>query len=54
MKNTFPITSSAGFNSSNSAFGPDTITASVPFSAPPTPPDTGQSICTMLRLASRP
>ena len=54
MKNTFPITSSAGFIASNSARGPDTITASVPFSAPVTPPLTGLSICTMLRLASRP
>ena len=35
---------------STSARGPDAITASVPFSAPVTPPLTGQSICTMLRL----
>ncbi|MET4515593.1 hypothetical protein ABIB81_004920 [Bradyrhizobium sp. I1.7.5] len=54
MKNTFPITSSAGLSSSNSALGPETITARVPFSAPPTPPETGQSICTMSRFASRP
>ena len=53
MKNTLPITSSAGFTASKSARGPDTITASVPFSAPPTPPLTGLSICTMLRFASR-
>ena len=32
--------------------GPDAITASVPFSAPLTPPLTGLSICTMLRAAS--
>ena len=31
--------------------GPDTMTASVPFSAPATPPLTGQSICTMLRVS---
>ena len=43
MKNTLPITPSADFTVSKSAFGPDTITASVPFSAPPTPPLTGQS-----------
>ena len=54
MKNTLPITPSAGFSRSQSARGPDTITASVPFSAPPTPPLTGQSICTMLFFASRP
>ena len=53
MKNTLPITSSAGLIASKSAFGPDTMTASVPFSAPPTPPETGLSICTMLRFASR-
>jgi hypothetical protein len=35
MKNTLPITSSAGFATSQSARGPETITASVPFSAPP-------------------
>ena len=54
MKNTFPITSSAGFTVSQSARGPETITASVPFSAPPTPPLTGLSICTMFFAASRP
>ena len=54
MKNTLPITSSAGFSTSKSARGPETMTASVPFSAPATPPETGLSICTMLRFASRP
>jgi hypothetical protein len=53
MKKTLPITSSACFTVSNSARGPDTITASVPFSAPATPPETGLSICTMFRFASR-
>ena len=54
MKNSFPITRSAGLIASNSARGPDTITASVPFSAPPTPPLTGLSSCTMFLAASRP
>ena len=54
MKNTLPMTSSAGFQRRKSARGPDTITASVPFSAPPTPPLTGLSICTMFFAASRP
>ena len=53
MKNTLPITSSAGFSRSKSARGPDTITASVPFSAPPTPPLTGLSTCTMSRFAQQ-
>ena len=35
-----------------SAGGPDTMTASVPLLAPPTPPLTGESICTMFFLAS--
>ena len=48
MKNTLPMTPSASFIASKSARGPDTITASVPFSAPPTPPLTGLSSCTML------
>ncbi len=51
MKKTLPITSSAGLTASKSPRGPDTMTASVPFSAPPTPPETGLSICTRLRLA---
>ena len=53
MKNTLPMLSSAGLTASASAFGPDTITASVPFSAPPTPPLTGLSICTMSRCLSK-
>ena len=39
---------------SMSSCGPDTMTASVPFSAPPTPPLTGESICTMLRSSAAP
>ena len=53
MKNTLPMTPSASFTASKSARGPDTITASVPFSAPPTPPLTGLSSWTMLRAFSR-
>ena len=53
MKNTLPMTSSADFTASKSMRGPDTMTASVPFSAPPTPPLTGLSSCTMLRFAKR-
>jgi len=53
MKNTLPITSSAAFTASKSVRGPDTMTASVPFSAPPTPPLTGLSSWTMLRSAKR-
>jgi hypothetical protein len=52
MKNTLPITFSAGSTAATSARGPDTITASVPFSAPPTPPLTGESICTISRSPS--
>ena len=43
----------ADFTASKSVRGPDTMTASVPFSAPPTPPLTGLSSCTMLRFAKR-
>ena len=43
---------SASFTTSMSACGPDTMTASVPLLAPPTPPLTGESICTMFFLAS--
>src|SRR6516225_3186291 len=46
------MTLSAGSTASTSARGPDAITATVPFSAPRTPPETGASICTMLRAAS--
>ena len=53
IKNTLPMISSAGLTASASAFGPDTITASVPFSAPPTPPETGLSSCTMSRFLSK-
>ncbi len=52
MTNTRPNTESASFTTSMSACGPDTMTASVPFLAPPTPPLTGLSICTMFFLAS--
>jgi hypothetical protein len=37
---------------SQSAFGPDIMTARVPFSAPVTPPETGLSTCTMPRCFS--
>ena len=53
MKNTLPMTSSAGLTAAKSARGPDTITARVPFSAPPTPPLTGLSSWTMSRFASK-
>ena len=52
MKKNFPITLSAGSTASTSARGPDAITATVPFSAPGTPPLTGASICTMFFAAS--
>src|SRR5215470_2716709 len=48
MKNTLPNTCRAGSMAAISACGPDAMTASVPFSAPRTPPLTGLSICTML------
>src|SRR5580698_6692427 len=44
MKKNLPMTSSAGLTASTSARGPEAITATVPFSAPLTPPDTGASI----------
>ena len=43
----------SGVSNSKSARGADTITASVPFSAPLTPPLTGLSIELMPREASR-
>ena len=52
MTKTLPNTASASLTSAISAEGPDTITASVPFSAPATPPETGASICTMFFFAS--
>ena len=52
ITNTVPNTASASFTASMSACGPDTMTASVPLLAPPTPPLTGESICTMFFLAS--
>src|ERR1700716_677680 len=42
VQDTLPIAARADFTASKSALGPDTMTASVPFSAPPTPPLTGQ------------
>ena len=53
MKNTLPMTSSADFTASKSALGPETMTASVPFSAPPTPPLTGLSSCAIFLFASK-
>ena len=47
MKKNLPITDRTGSSAIASSFGPETITASVPFSAPATPPETGLSICTM-------
>ncbi len=52
MKNTLPMCTSAGFAISKSARGPETITASVPFLAPPMPPLTGESICTIFFFAN--
>ena len=52
MMNTRPKTESASLTTSTSACGPDTMTASVPLLAPPTPPDTGESTCTMFFFAS--
>ena len=52
MMKTLPNTASASLTTSMSACGPDTMTASVPLLAPPTPPLTGESICTMFFLAS--
>ena len=52
MTKTLPKTLSASLTTSTSAFGPDTMTASVPLLAPPTPPLTGESICTMFFLPS--
>jgi hypothetical protein len=46
------MTPSTSLSSSNSARGPDTITASVPFGAADAAV-TGLSICTMLRFANR-
>ena len=47
-----PIASSAGRSPSHTSFGPEVITASVPLTAPATPPDTGASIAVMPRAAS--
>ncbi len=52
ITNTLPSTASASLTTSMSACGPDTMTASVPLVAPPTPPLTGESICTMFFFAS--
>ena len=52
MMKTLPNTASTSFTKSISAFGPETMTASVPFLAPPTPPLTGQSICTISFFAN--
>src|SRR4051812_20640180 len=43
---------SAGSSTSCRSFGPETMTASVPFTAPATPPLTGESTATILRVAS--
>ena len=53
MKNTLPITASAGSSASTSARGPDTITASVPLAAPLTPPLTGAVDLHDVALAQR-
>ena len=45
MKKNLPITLSAGSTASTSARGPDAMTATVPFAAPRTPPETGASRC---------
>ena len=52
MTNTRPKTDNASLTTSMWPCGPDTMTASVPFLAPPTPPLTGESICTMFFFAS--
>ena len=52
MKNGLPITDSTSFSSSKPARGPAYITATVPFSAPPTPPLTGRSMPVMFFAAS--
>ncbi len=52
MKNGLPTTDSASLSRSKSAFGPAYITATVPFSAPLTPPLTGRSMPVMPFAAS--